>query len=60
MNEMTIINRKMEDSQWEIACQLRIQNKLELLKMAREAGIVSEDEYKESILKCKEVLFGKK
>ena len=59
MNETLIKNSKMEDSQWEIACQLRIQNKLELLKMAKEAGLISEEEYKESLLNCRKVLFGK-
>lgn len=58
MNEMTI--RKFEDLQTEIAKQLKIQNKLELLKMAREAGICSEEEYKNSLKECCKVMFGTK
>ncbi|MBR2245759.1 MAG: hypothetical protein IJ880_01815 [Bacilli bacterium] len=44
----------------EIEKQLKIQNKLELLKIAREAGICSEEDYKNSLKECCKVMFGTK
>ena len=47
------------DKMDKIQKELAIANKLKLLEMARAAGICTEEEYTESLLNCRKVLFGK-
>lgn len=54
-NESELMEYRLD----QIEKQLEIKNKLELLKMGYEAGIVTEEQYKESLLNCRKVLFGK-
>lgn len=47
------------DNLEKIRKELAIANKLKLLEMAKEAGVCTEEEYKESLENCRKVLFSK-